>query len=125
MAYISIAAFHRDVRNLAGSPRSLPRPAPAYTSIPLHPKHLAASAGLSPLPQPTLHLGTGDLQTQTTGPCVAQVCGREGMLSRRLLLPSESHKIPLNQREPPEQWMWPWELLALPCHHLRGFFFQV
>lgn len=49
----------------------------------------------------------------------------EGVLSRRLLLPSESHKIPLNQRGPPEQWMWPWELLALPGHHLRGFFLQV
>lgn len=69
MAYILIVAFHKDVRNLAGGPRSLPRPAPAYTSISLHPKHLAASAGLSELSQLTLQAGTGTLRpnAQTEG----------------------------------------------------------
>lgn len=120
LAYISIAAFHKDVRNLAGSPRTLPRPAPAYTNIPSHPKHLAASALLSELPQPTLHAGMGTFRQ------------REG-LTTGLWLRSEvrRHAVPQTpppvrisqdcpQSETPEQWMWPWDLLAPPGPHGGG-----
>lgn len=57
MAHISIVAFHKDVRNLAGGPRSLPRPALltlAFHCIPNIWLHLQGSK----LWQLILHVGT-------------------------------------------------------------------